>query len=89
MSNDKSQILPKTESHNTIYFEIVRETSKYNKYIKWFYRTYREDGTPVSSGGYKTQKEAQAVHDRAVRIGREGFAIGNRTCYTTYLPKGA
>lgn len=77
------------ESRNTIYFEIVRETSKYNKYIKWFYRTYRKDGTPVSSCGYKTQKEAQAVHDRAVRIGQEGFPIGNMMSYTTYLPKEA
>jgi hypothetical protein len=77
------------ESRNTIYFEIVRETSKYNKYIKWFYRTYREDGTLVSSGGYKTQKEAQATHDRAVRIGQEGFPIGNMVSYATYLPKEA
>jgi len=77
------------ESHNTIYYEIVRETSKYNKSIKWFYRTYLHDGTPASSCGYKTQKGAQAVHDRAVDIGKRGFPIGDRMSYTTYLPKEA
>lgn len=77
------------ESHNTIYYEIVRETSKYNKYIKWFYRSYREDGTPIYSGGYRTQKEAQAFHERAVEIGKNGFPIGGMMSYTTYLPKGA
>lgn len=73
---------------NTVYFEIVRETSKYNKYIKWFYRTYRADMSLLSSGGYRTEKEARAVHQRAVMIGKEGFPIGDRISYTNFLPKG-
>ena len=40
--------------------EVVRETSKYNKYIKWFYRSYREDGTLAVSFGCKTKSEAEA-----------------------------
>ena len=89
MSNDKSQNLPKIKTHNTIYFEIIRETSKYNKYIKWFYRSYLEDGRPICSLGYRTQKEAQAFHDRAVETGKKGFPIGDKISHTIYLPKGA
>ena len=48
-----------------VYFKIVRRTSKYNKYIKWFAETYREDGSLLSNFGYRTQKEARAsVEDR-------------------------
>ena len=46
-------------------FKIIRRTSKYNKYIKWFAETYREDGRLLGSFGYRTQKEARkSVEDR-------------------------
>jgi hypothetical protein len=69
---------------NTISYEIVRETSKYNKYIKWFYRTYREDGSVLSVTGYRTQKEALLAHDNAVFSGKVGFPVGNHISYTVY-----
>ncbi len=54
-------------------FKIVRRTSEYNKYIKWFVETYREDGTILSSAGYRTQREARehAPYNHM-------FPIGNR-----------
>ncbi len=49
----------------TVYFKIVRRTSKYNKNIKWFAETYRFDKTLLSILGYRTQKEArESVKDR-------------------------
>jgi hypothetical protein len=55
-----------------IRYEIVRENSKYNKYIKWFLKCYREDGSLLSSGGYKTKSEAERVietHKRPLKFG--------------------
>ncbi len=44
---------------NKAFYEIVRETSQYNKYIKWFVRTYNADMRLVSSCGYSTRREAE------------------------------
>jgi ssDNA-binding Zn-finger/Zn-ribbon topoisomerase 1 len=33
------------------------EDSRYNKYIKWFVKTYRLDRTLISSQGVKTRKD--------------------------------
>lgn len=40
----------------TIHYEIVRETSQYNKYIKWFLRTYSENHLVCSLGLNKIRK---------------------------------
>jgi hypothetical protein len=56
-------------------YKIVRETSPYNKYIKWFYRDYREDGTAIISFGYKTQKEARQFAENKHNT---SFPIGNK-----------
>jgi hypothetical protein len=55
-------------------FRIVRETSAYNKYIKWFARIFREDGTEISSCGYKTQREAR----ESILARNHNFEIGNK-----------
>ena len=57
-----------------IKYEIVREDSKYNKYIKWFLKCYREDGSLLSSSGYKTKKDAENViqtHLRPLKFGEK------------------
>lgn len=59
-------------------FKVVRRTSPYNKYIKWYAETLREDGTVASSFGYRTQKEA---YD-SIKSGP--FDIGNRMIYYLY-----
>lgn len=38
--------------------KIIRRTSKYNKYIKWFAECYHADGSLLSSFGYRTRREA-------------------------------
>ena len=58
----------------TIYYKIIKETSKYNKYIKWFVKCYRKNGEEVSSFGYKTEKEAR----NSIDVLRGIFPIGNR-----------
>jgi hypothetical protein len=64
---------------NVIGYKIVRETSKYNKYIKWFARTYRPDGSLLSSFGYRTQREARES------IPKDGdVKIGDRTVRYEY-----
>ena len=57
-----------------IYYKIIRGTSKYNKYIKWFAKCYRKNGEEVSSFGYKTEKEAR----NSIDVLRGIFPIGNR-----------
>jgi hypothetical protein len=47
------------EQHQIIKFRIIRRTSKYNKYIKWFVECTREDGSQLSTSGYRTQREAR------------------------------
>lgn len=38
-------------------YQIVRETSKYNKYIKWFLKEVYENGSKASTG-FRTKREA-------------------------------
>lgn len=42
-----------------IKYKIIRRTSPYNKYIKWFREYYNADGFMFSSIGYKTEREAR------------------------------
>jgi len=71
-----------TEEHTTIKFKIIRRTSAYNKYIKWFRECYREDKTLLSSSGYRTRKEAEnfGLLDK--------MPIGNRIVITHYIEEG-
>ena len=57
-----------------IRYKIVRETSKYNKYIKWFAKCFRDDNTLLSSFGYRTEKEAR----KSIIPKENPFPIGNR-----------
>ena len=58
-------------------YKIVRETSKYNKYIKWYAKCYGSNGEEISSFGYTTEKEARnSIHVFDVLNGI--FPIGNR-----------
>ena len=61
----------------TRHFTIDRETSPYNKYIKWFARTYLDNGIILSSAGYRTEREARdsLVSGRTMQIGRKVYAI--------------
>ncbi len=69
-----------------VFYTIKRETSKYNKYMKWHLELFREDKTLLSSEYTKTQKEAKRIIERAVNSGKRGFPIGNRMTYTNYYP---
>ena len=42
-----------------IKYKIVRRTSPYNKYIKWFREYYNKDNFMISSIGYKTERGAR------------------------------
>ena len=68
------------------FYEVKRETSKYNKYMKWKVSFLREDKTQVSSLWYKTQKEALNSIELAKYNGQKGFPIGNKIYFTDYLP---
>ena len=57
----------------TVNYKIVRGTSKYNKYIKWFAKCYRDDGSLLSSFGYRTEKEAR----KSIIFKENPFPIGN------------
>jgi hypothetical protein len=48
----------KTQTTEEIEFVIVRRTSPYNKYIKWF-REYYANRVLISSIGYKTESAAR------------------------------
>jgi hypothetical protein len=74
---------------NQAFYEIVREDSKYNKYIKWFVRTYHLDKTLLSSQGVKTRKEAEAIVERMIEQGKQGFPIGDHLSFTDYTCIGA
>jgi len=60
-----------------VYYKIVRETSKYNKYIKWFAKCFREDKSLLSSFGYRTEKEAR----KSIIFKENPFPIGNKYIY--------
>ena len=57
-----------------INYKIIRKTSKFNKYIKWFAKCYNHNGEEISSFGYKTEKEAR----KSIDFLRGIFLIGNR-----------
>lgn len=59
-------------------FRIVRRTSQYNRYIKWFAETLREDGSVASSFGYRTEREARGT------CGGGLFPIGDRVINYVY-----
>jgi len=73
------------ETINKVYYTIKRETSKYNKYMKWHLELYHEDKSLLSSEYCKTRKLAQNIIDRAIDRGRKGFPIGNRLSYSEYF----
>ena len=53
-----------------IKYKIVRRTSPYNKYIKWFREYYNKDNFMFSSIGYKTEREARDLDKiKSVPIG--------------------
>lgn len=56
---------------------VIRKTSKYNKYIKWFTETF-VDECMVSSEGFKTKKAAFKNLTRS----RRPFPIGDRMTLT-------
>ncbi len=64
----------------TIKCRVIRKTSPYNKYIKWFTECYYEDGKLLSSFGYRTRKEAEAE----LKDSNVPFPIGNRLTQTHY-----
>ncbi|MBK7380432.1 MAG: hypothetical protein IPJ03_15870 [Ignavibacteriales bacterium] len=64
----------------TIEFEVIRETSHYNKYIKWFLKCYREDGSLLSVTGHKTEKEARSRVVNSSTL----MPIGDRFTQITY-----
>lgn len=74
----------KKENHNKRFWEIRRETSQYNKYMKWHVLFYRADKTELASQWFKTEKKAQGCVEDSIRRGKEGFPIGNMMSYTTY-----
>ena len=68
------------ETTQVIKYQIVRRTSDYNKYIKWFVECFRYDGSLLSSTGYKTRKDAKS----SVRETSRSIPIGNRLVKTIY-----
>ena len=67
------------EEYQTIKYKIIRRTSKYNKYIKWFAECYRDDDSLLASAGYRTQKEARNSMKQT-----HPLPVGNRLIITTY-----
>ena len=55
-------------------FKIIRRTSQYNKYIKWYAETFSEDTKLISSCGYRTEREAR----QSVIPKENPFSIGDR-----------
>ncbi len=79
----------KRESHNVGYYEFKRETSKYNKYMKWHVVYYLDDKTPLASDWFRTEREAQESIEKAIYRGKAGFPIGEMMSYTEYRCIGA
>ncbi len=61
-----------------IKYRIVRRTSPYNKYIKWFRECFKEEGILLSSTGYRTEKEARNFSKQ------HWMPIGNRILEIVY-----
>ena len=72
---------------NKAYYTLKRETSKYNKYMKWHLEYFREDGSLLSSEYFKTKNAATISLNNAVLRGQQGFPIGDRLSFTNYYPK--
>ena len=68
-----------TMEHKTQKYGIIRRTSQYNKYIKWYAETYRDDGSVVSSFGYRNEREAR----ESVVPQENPFPIGDRRIFIT------
>ncbi|MEI6313225.1 MAG: hypothetical protein WCO89_00035 [Syntrophus sp. (in: bacteria)] len=60
-------------------FKVIRRTSQYNKYIKWYAETYHDDGTVLSSCGFRTEKQAR----ESVMHRENPFPIGDRRIFAT------
>lgn len=71
----------KTENQ-ILYFKIIRRTSKYNKYIKWFLEEYRDPqgNRLVSSCGCRTKKECES------KLTPHEMALGDRIIQTIHKP---
>jgi len=69
----------------TVGYKITRETSKYNKYMKWHLEYFRDNNSGLSSNWFKTQKEAIQNVERAIYRGKKGFPIGDRLSFTDYI----
>ncbi len=63
---------------NRITATLKRKTSKYNKYMKWHYQTFREDGSLLSGQYFKSKPQAMEHISRLVRP----FPIGDRFSVT-------
>jgi spore coat protein CotF len=50
------------------YYEITRETSKYNKNTKWTAKTYNKDMKLLATFGFKTEKEARESVKGALNV---------------------
>jgi len=64
----------------TINYKIVRRTSQYNKYIKWFVGCYGQNNSLLSSCGYRTEREAR----QSVVNTPQPLPMGNKLIYTEY-----
>jgi hypothetical protein len=69
---------------NKAFVSLKRETSKYNKYMKWHVEYFRDDMSPLASQWYKTQTQAEQAIETSIWKGQKGFHIGNRISYTEY-----
>ena len=69
---------------NKAYYTLKRETSKYNKYMKWHVEYYRDDKTLLASDWFKTQKAAKQNIELSIYRGKKGFPIGDRMSFTEY-----
>lgn len=49
------------KEYQTIKGTIKRETSKYNKYMKWHVEFFRKDGSLLSSQYERTRKDAEGL----------------------------
>ena len=68
-----------TMEHQTHKYKILRRTLAYNKYIKWYAETYRDDGSVASSFGYRTEREAR----ESIVPTENPFPIGDRRIFIT------
>ena len=55
-------------------YKVIRRNSPYNKYIKWCVQIYQEDGTLISSCGYRTERLAR----ESVTPDEYTFPIGDK-----------